>query len=454
MLVPRNLSRLGMLIVTALTLILSVKAQDTPSANAFNGRWDLLFDLPASQPYSQVKMPFELILEADGRVTATALGTPGLSLPEGRLERDQLVMKGKSAFGPSTLTATVTGNRLQGEWSVPSFKGGVKGERIESRSSKESRLAVFDDVWSQVNQKFYDPHFNGVNWEAVRLRYRPLVASSATDGQMLLVMREMLKELKSSHVGFYALSPEEALIPRSAGVSASENKSASITWKQLPGNIGYLRVTRFDEGADVVRLVDQAFAEIGSSPWLIIDLRANPGGTLSVAMRLGDYIFRSPRVVGFLATREGLRYYKISAIEQLSADRLPVYDGYNVNEFWQALRKTGAVALKTGGRGKIPFRGRVVMLMDEECASTAEGLLSMVKEAKAATLIGRRTAGALLSAIDIKVTGGWTLRIPEADFRTLGGVNVEGRGVDPDIVVEKKDDDAELKRALEFIRNN
>jgi carboxyl-terminal processing protease len=93
--------------------------------------------------------------------------------------------------------------------------------------------------------------------------------------------------------------------------------------------------------------------------------------------------------------------------------------------------------------------------MDEESASTAEGLLSMVKEAGAATLIGRRTAGALLSAKDIKVRGGWTLRFPEADFRTRGGVKVEGCGVDPDIAVEKIDgEDAELKCALEFIQNN
>lgn len=455
MFILRNLSRRVLLIISFMILVLPVMAQEATSAKAFNGRWDLLFDLPASQPYSQVKMPFEMILEADGRVTATALGTPGLSLPEGLLEKDRLIMKGKSAFGPATLTATVAGNKLQGEWNAASFKGAVKGEKVEGHSSAKKRLAVFDDVWSQVNQRFYDPRFNGVDWKAVRSRYRPRVASSATDGQMLVIIREMLRELKSSHVGFYALSPEEALIPRPAGTSTSKNESTPITWKKLTDDIGYLRVTRFDEGASVVQLVDQAFADIGSLPSLILDLRSNPGGTLSVAMRLGDYIFREPRVVGFLATREGLRYYKVDATEQLRAEKLPVYDGYDVNGFFQALRKTGAVALRTGGRGQIPFRGRVVMLMDEKCASTAEGLLSMVKEAKAATLIGQRTAGALLSARDIKVSGGWTLRFPEADFRTLGGINVEGRGVAPDIMIEKGGgEDAELKRALEFIGNS
>ena len=433
--------------------LLPASAQEAAPAKALSGRWDLVFDLPDSQPYSQVKMPFEFALESGGKISVIALGTPGLSLSEGQLDRDILVMNGKSAFGVITLTATVTGNKLEGEWSAPSFKGGVKGEKIESSSSTASRLAVFDDVWSQINEQFYDPRLNGVDWEAVRSRHRPRVASSMTDGQMLLIIREMLKELKSSHVGFYAVSPDEALILRPAGISGT-SKSTPITWKKLPDNVGYLRVTRFDEGFDAIQLVDQAFAEIGSLPWLIIDLRGNPGGTLSVAMRLGDYIFREPRVVGFLATRAGLRYYKATTIEQLRADKLPVYDGYNVNQFWQALRKTGAVALKTGGRGKIPFRGQVLMLMDEQSASTAEGLLSMVKEAKAATLIGRRTAGALLSAKDIKVTGGWVLRFPEAEFRTSGGVNVEGSGVEPDITVEKREgEDGELNRALEFIRN-
>ncbi|MDT4966952.1 MAG: carboxyl-terminal processing protease [Acidobacteriota bacterium] len=433
--------------------LISVVAMAQPPG-VLNGRWNLIFELPDSQPYSQVIMPFELAADPNNNVTAIALGGPGISLSEGRFMPGQLEMKGKSVFGPITLEATVTGNRLQGHWKAASFKGEVRGERLESRSSKESRMAVFDEVWSQVNRQFYDPHFNGVDWKVVAARYRARIESSSTDGQMLVVIREMLKELNSSHVGFYALSPEEALTARSSTNAAGNDKSAPITWKKLTEQVGYLRVERFDEGADAVHLVDQGFGTIGNSPWLIIDLRGNPGGTLSVAMRLGDYIFRESRVVGFLATREGLKHYHVETIDRLRVEDLPVYAGHNVGEFFEALRKTGAVALRTGAQGRTPFSGRIVMLMDERSASTAEGLLSMVKEAKIATLIGRRTAGALLSAKDIKVTGGWTLRIPEADFRTVGGVNVEGCGVEPDIVVDKRDgEDVELKRALEFIRS-
>jgi C-terminal processing protease CtpA/Prc len=437
------------ILVAFFSLVAIAKPSDAP-LDVFNGRWNLIFELPDSLPYSQVIMPFEFSADPNGKVNTIALGGPGVSLPEGQFRADRLEMKGTSIFGPITLNATVTGNRLQGQWAAGSFNGEVKGEKIESRSSKEGRMAVFDEVWSQVDQQFFDPQFNGVDWKSVGATYRPHVASSGTDGQMSIVIREMLNELHSSHVGFYALSPEESLVSRP---SKSDDKTAPITWKKLTDQVGYLRVTRFDEGADVVQLVDRGFSEIGSLPWVIVDLRGNAGGTLTAAMRLADFIFREPRLVGFLATREGLKHYKVDAIDQLRIDELPIYGGHNVKDFFEALRKTGAIALRTGGQGNVPFPGRVVMLMDENSASTAEALLSMVKEAKAATLIGRRTAGALLSARDMKVSGGWTLRIPEANFRTFGGVNVEGRGVEPDIAVDKSDgEDAELKRALEFIR--
>jgi len=188
-------------------------------------------------PYSEVIMPFELSADLNGKVTAIALGGPGISLSDGEFMTDRLQMKGTSVLGPVALNATVTGNKLCGHWVAGSFNGGVKGERNESRSSAEGRLALFDEVWSQVDQQFYDPHFNGVDWKAVRARYRPRLASSSTDGQMSVVVREMLNELNSSHVGFYALAPEESLISRP---SKSNDKVAPIIWKRLNDEVGYL----------------------------------------------------------------------------------------------------------------------------------------------------------------------------------------------------------------------
>src|SRR5208283_1622355 len=41
--------------------------------------------------------------------------------------------------------------------------------------SEKSRLDLFEKVWQIVNRDYYDPSFNGVDWKAVRERFRPRV---------------------------------------------------------------------------------------------------------------------------------------------------------------------------------------------------------------------------------------------------------------------------------------
>lgn len=50
--------------------------------------------------------------------------------------------------------------------------------------------------------------------------------------------------------------------------------------------------------------------------------------------------------------------------------------------------------------------------------------------------------------------GGWTLVLPVSDFRTKGGLRVEGCGVEPDIpVADGRGEDAQLAAALAFLKN-
>jgi len=109
--------------------------------------------------------------------------------------------------------------------------------------------------------------------------------------------------------------------------------------------------------------------------------------------------------------------------------------------------------LTTGGRVEHGFRGRVVVLIDENCFSASEAFASVVKETHAATLIGRRTNGAMLSADALPLEGDWTLLLPVWDFRTPRGAEVEGKGVEPDIAVTAHaGEDADIAAALKFLR--
>lgn len=86
--------------------------------------------------------------------------------------------------------------------------------RTEPRDPGEVRQQTFETVWRLVDQRFYDPKFNGVDWKAVHERYAPLVAATKTDDELYPLLNQMLDELHASH---FAIVPPEAAVERSGG---------------------------------------------------------------------------------------------------------------------------------------------------------------------------------------------------------------------------------------------
>lgn len=68
----------------------------------------------------------------------------------------------------------------------------------KSLSAKE-RAEVFEKVWTTVDKRYYDPKFNGVDWKAVRERYRLLAEKAATDAEFYDVLTLMVGELRDAH---------------------------------------------------------------------------------------------------------------------------------------------------------------------------------------------------------------------------------------------------------------
>jgi carboxyl-terminal processing protease len=78
---------------------------------------------------------------------------------------------------------------------------------IETRLTAAERLAIFDQVWQTVNDKYYDPTFGGKDWQAIGAEYRGKLAAVENDGAFWFrVINPMLFELGVSHLG--ALPPE------------------------------------------------------------------------------------------------------------------------------------------------------------------------------------------------------------------------------------------------------
>ena len=72
-----------------------------------------------------------------------------------------------------------------------------------------------------------------------------------------------------------------------------------------------------------------------------------------------------------------------------------------------------------------------------------------MKEKKIATIVGKNTAGAMLSGAFFNLDTKYKLFLPIADFYTFDGIRLDKLGVKPDI--ETLSEEA-LNKALEMIR--
>ncbi len=60
---------------------------------------------------------------------------------------------------------------------------------------------VFEEAWSTLDRRFYDPAFHGKDWDKVRATFAPQVAGAHTPDEMRRIINEMIGELNASHSG-------------------------------------------------------------------------------------------------------------------------------------------------------------------------------------------------------------------------------------------------------------
>jgi C-terminal processing protease CtpA/Prc len=106
-----------------------------------------------------------------------------------------------------------------------------------------------------------------------------------------------------------------------------------------------------------------------------------------------------------------------------------------------------SVILLTQGLGPQPFHGRVVILVNEWTNSAGEMLASFASENRLATIVGTKTAGSVLGAVNQRVGAGYWLRVPVFGWYTSSGRCLEGQGVSPDL--EWDVDPASLDSAID-----
>ena len=197
---------------------------------------------------------------------------------------------------------------------------------------------------------------------------------------------------------------------------------------------GLLKIPYFPgpTGISFANALDLAIRDLKSQGCdrLIIDLRGNIGGSLGFA-RLASYLCPGRIPIGHSLTPTRLR-------KGYTRDTLPrVPMPRTTPEFVLALARFAlrdkSVVLLTQGLGPQPFHGRVAILVNEWTNSAGEMLASFASENRLATIIGTKTAGNVLGALNQRVGAGYWLRVPVFGWYTSSGKCLEGQGVSPDL---------------------
>jgi carboxyl-terminal processing protease len=139
----------------------------------------------------------------------------------------------------------------------------VAAHKTVSPAPPADRLAVFDDVWTTVGARYYDPALGGLDWPAWGASLRPLAARAQTQDELYAIMRRLVAPLHDAHTRVYA--PGEYADwqrPRylTTGISLRELAGALVVARVEPNTVAAR--AGVCAGDELLRVDNEAAAEL------------------------------------------------------------------------------------------------------------------------------------------------------------------------------------------------
>ena len=184
---------------------------------------------------------------------------------------------------------------------------------------------------------------------------------------------------------------------------------------RMEGDIGYVRITQFNEQATsgLKKAISEFEAQSGDKlKGFVVDLRNNPGGLLDQAVSISNAFLSRGEIV---STR-----------------------GRNAEDTVRFSARAG---------GDISKGKPIIVLVNGGSASASEIVAGALQDHKRATIVGTRSfgKGSVQTIVPLAPNGG-ALRLTTARYFTPSGRSIQAKGISPDIEV-LQDVPEELKAA-------
>jgi carboxyl-terminal processing protease len=128
----------------------------------------------------------------------------------------------------------------------------ARGQPEEPDVSGSANQAAFDEVWATVRDRFYDPHLHGLDWPAVRERYRPQAAAAGSKAELAAAINAMLAELHASHTEYF--TPDQTAYYELADIFAGSLRRRGLQRRFSSGEVSYSGIGVFTKTDDQGRI--------------------------------------------------------------------------------------------------------------------------------------------------------------------------------------------------------
>jgi Tol biopolymer transport system component/C-terminal processing protease CtpA/Prc len=347
---------------------------------------------------------------------------------------------------------------------------------------------VFAQAWSYLDENFFDPAFNGVDWKAMRSKYEPYIAGARTPDEMRRVTSLMIGELNASHSGIRAPSRESSTTTGRLGLRFDRGEyerggrlrvtdvvplgPAALSGTISPGD--YLLAvdgTNIDARTNLDALLEH---RIGRRVELSVARSSDARGARTVAVRPVDastakgLLYRewveAKRAYVAKASGGRLGYVHMFDMSAGSLEQLYLYldaenrsrdgvvvdvrnnNGGFVNAYaLDVLSRQPYLTMTTRGRGAASARTQLgqrslerptVLVTNQHSLSDAEDFTEGYRAMGLGKVVGEPTAGWIVYTSNVSLIDGSTVRLPSTRITTSDGSPMEmhPRPVDVSVV--------------------
>jgi tricorn protease len=340
------------------------------------------------------------------------------------------------------------------------------------------REEVFKEAWWALQDGFYDSDFHGIDWRAMYDKYRIWATHTRERRDFHDVIRMMMGELNSSHLGVWKIDPGGETTGMIGIIPDPAHKGAGIKVKAVIPNTPAAELKANIKPGEIITHINGTRIEPGINPHSLLRNMANKDVMLTIKDRTktrevklslvtpgsilntvkdnwvkdnGEFVHgQSNRRIGYLYIASmyepNLRQFEKDLYEEMDKEGLIIDIRYNGgghihDAILDILRRTAyAYSIERDGQktysSLFKWNKPTVVLINEHCYSNAEIFPAAFKALELGKLVGTSTFGAVIGTIDIKLHDETNFRVPGTGWYLMNGVNLENTPVEPDIYAE------------------